>query len=97
MKEVIDSLGGMEIYGSPLANRVNISQLLAHIMVHYGVSPLFKVIVLPRGKIGVSILIKMWSSSRNALSISKGLSESTRIRPLARDFPAHIFSYLPCK
>ena len=62
VKEVIDSLGGMEIYGSPLANRVNISRLLAHVMVHYGVSPLFKVIVLPRGKIGVSILFAKYLS-----------------------------------
>ena len=62
VKEVIDSLGGMEIYGSPLANRVNISQLLTHVMVHYGVSPLFKVIVLPRRKIGVSILFAKYLS-----------------------------------
>ena len=86
VKEVIDSLGGMEIYGSPLANRVNISQLLTHVMVHYGVSPLFKVIVLPRGKIGVSILIKTWSSTRNALSISKGSGQSVRMDQHAKDF-----------
>ena len=54
MKEVIDSLGGMEFYGTPLVRKQNFSNFLGNVMVNYDVSPLFKVIIEQHGKIGVS-------------------------------------------
>ena len=57
VKEIIDSLGGMDFYGPPVTRGSNFTQLLTHVMAHYGVSPLFKIIVQPRGKIGVSIVV----------------------------------------
>ena len=57
VKEIIDSLGGMDFYGPPVSRGSNFTRLLTHVMAHYGVSPLFKIIVQPRGKIGVSLVV----------------------------------------